>query len=448
MEPNPRNDIPDTAVGLPVDAYVSPEYARTEKARLWNKVWQIACREEEIPEVGDYYTYDILEDSAIVVRTAPDTISAFYNSCRHRGRRLTNGCGHAERFRCQYHAWQWHLDGENAHVTRREHWGEQLKDEDIRLGTVQVGRWAGYVWVNFDPNCEPLEDFLGTMPSWIDPFLMEQMRYKWRRWTYLDCNWKVILEAFIETYHALIIHPQNRKFSSGLGWARGEGLHSCIGTLGREGGASVGTSVDGSMAKDHRKIVIYTLNLFNDTMGALTTNTQLAAADKLLDVLPETATPAEVSTKLTELARAMDRERGVIWPEVSAEHIRDTGFNWHAFPNSLIEPGLDCGLGIRVRPNGYNPDSCIFEVFALERFPEGEEPIVENVHQPEISEETWGLLFVQDFENLPDVQRGMKSGRQPLLPNPQMEKAIINFHRNLATYMGVGAPQPLRRSAS
>ena len=70
MERKPRNDVPDTAVALPVDAYVSPEYARAEKEKLWDKVWQIACREEEIPEVGDYYTYDILENSAIVVRTA------------------------------------------------------------------------------------------------------------------------------------------------------------------------------------------------------------------------------------------------------------------------------------------------------------------------------------------------------------------------------------------
>jgi len=177
-------------------------------------------------------------------------------------------------------------------------------------------------------------------------------------------------------------------------------------------------------------------------MGALTTDRQLAAADMLFEVLPETATAGEVSAKLAELAREMDRERGVIWPDVDPAHIRDTGFNWHAFPNSLIQPGLDCGLGVRVRPNGYDPDSCIFEVFALERYPEGPKPCPDNVHEPELTEEKWGLLFIQDFDNLPDVQRGMKScGPQALVPNPVMEKAIINFHRNLARYMGTGAPR-------
>jgi len=97
-----------------------------------------------------------------------------------------------------------------------------------------------------------------------------------------------------------------------------------------------------------------------------------------------------------------------------------------------------------VLPNGYDPDSCIFEVAALERFPPGENPRAQNAFEPELTEEKWGLLFVQDFDNLPDVQRGMKaSGNNGVIPNPQMEKAVINFHRNLAAYMGTGAPVPL-----
>ena len=289
MHPTPRNDIPDTPVAIPVEAYVSPAYARAEKALLWDKVWQIACREEEIPDVGDYVTYDVLENSAIVVRSAPGEVSAFRNACRHRGRRLTEGCGHADRFQCPYHAWQYGLDGACAHVSRRENWGGGLDGADMRLGPVRSGCWAGYVWVNFDPDCMPLQDYLGTMPAWIDPFRHEEMRYVWRKSCILQCNWKSILEAFIEIYHAPFIHPQNRNFSCSNGWARGEGLHSAIGTAGREGSGGLGMNVDPSVAKDHRKTVHYTVNLFKQTMGALTTDRQIAAADMLFDVLPETA---------------------------------------------------------------------------------------------------------------------------------------------------------------
>ncbi len=54
----------------PVEAFISPEYAKAEADKLWAKVWQMAGRVEEIPEVGNYITYDIGDDSILIVRTA------------------------------------------------------------------------------------------------------------------------------------------------------------------------------------------------------------------------------------------------------------------------------------------------------------------------------------------------------------------------------------------
>ena len=92
-------------------SYRSREIVQLEKERLWPRVWQLACRLEEIPYVGDYVTYDLLDESIIVVRETPERIRAFHNVCQHRGRRLTEGCGTAQRLQCRYHAWQWGLDG-------------------------------------------------------------------------------------------------------------------------------------------------------------------------------------------------------------------------------------------------------------------------------------------------------------------------------------------------
>ena len=89
-------------VTYPVEAFVSPEYARAEADRLWAKVWQHAGRVEEIPQVGDYITYEIGEDSILIVRTAPDTIKAYHNVCPHRGRRLIDtSAGREPRLRQQ-----------------------------------------------------------------------------------------------------------------------------------------------------------------------------------------------------------------------------------------------------------------------------------------------------------------------------------------------------------
>src|SRR3546814_20075931 len=71
-----------------VDAYTSEAYLRAERDKLWCKVWLQVGRVEDLPEVGSYLTYDILDDSIIVVRTGPDAYKAFYNVCTHRGRKL------------------------------------------------------------------------------------------------------------------------------------------------------------------------------------------------------------------------------------------------------------------------------------------------------------------------------------------------------------------------
>jgi phenylpropionate dioxygenase-like ring-hydroxylating dioxygenase large terminal subunit len=125
-----------------VEPYVSPAYARAEADQLWAKVWQHACREEEIPNVGDYVTYEILDDSVIIVRSAPDTISAFHNVCMHRGRRLMEGCGRAGQLVCRFHGWRWNIDGENVHVVERQDWDGALSPERIRLRPVRVDTWA------------------------------------------------------------------------------------------------------------------------------------------------------------------------------------------------------------------------------------------------------------------------------------------------------------------
>src|SRR5690606_12002783 len=72
-------------VDIAPSRYFDPEFHRREVERVWGRTWQMACREEQIPEVGDSLVYEIADWSLIVVRTAPQEIRAFHNSCLHRG---------------------------------------------------------------------------------------------------------------------------------------------------------------------------------------------------------------------------------------------------------------------------------------------------------------------------------------------------------------------------
>jgi len=445
--PNPHlSGRVEAPVTMSTEPYISEAYAREEKEKLWLKVWQMACREEEIPNVGDFYTYEILDQSIIVVRTGEDEITAYHNACRHRGRRLTQGCGRATHFHCPYHGWQWSLQGENTHVLNREDWSGQLDDDRLRLKIVRVARWAGYVFVNFDPDCEPLEEFLQEVPYWIGPFQMERMRYKWRQWLRMDCNWKVAVEAFIEGYHAQTTHPQTKQVADAGTGSSSEGLHGRLFQVHAAGGG-IGTGVGEKAKIDIRRVPYEGLKLQKETVWTLTTDTFIEAARRLPELLPETATPQDVSMKLMETAYRLDAERGVDWPQVSPEHMAQVGINWHVFPNMVLLPNMTFCLGFRMRPDGFNPDSSFMEVFALERYPEGEEPETKWEHKPDMTGDNWPLLLKQDFRNLSEQQAGMHSvSLDGLHPNPAQEACVINFQRNLAAYMDRDAPELLTKA--
>ena len=97
---------------VPVERYFSQEFHDLEVEKVWKRVWQMACHEDDIPDVGDYLVYDIAELSFLIVRSGPDEFKAFYNACLHRGRLLREGAGKwARGAALPFHGWSWNLDG-------------------------------------------------------------------------------------------------------------------------------------------------------------------------------------------------------------------------------------------------------------------------------------------------------------------------------------------------
>ena len=73
---------------VPRDQYTSQAFHDLEVEKVWKKTWQMACREEEIAEVGDHQVYEVADLSILVVRSAENEIRAFHNVCLHRSRKL------------------------------------------------------------------------------------------------------------------------------------------------------------------------------------------------------------------------------------------------------------------------------------------------------------------------------------------------------------------------
>lgn len=437
---------PAPPVTFGAEAFISPEYARAEADRLWPKVWQHACRVEELQNVGDYVVYDILDDTILITRSDETTISAFYNVCAHRGRRLVDGCGRAAQFRCKYHAWAYDLKGENIRVLDKEDWGGALCQERINLPPVKVDTWGGFVWINMDPDAAPLRDYLEPAATMLDAFELDKMRYRWRQWCYFDCNWKTAIEAFMESYHVEGTHPQLLKYANFYTWSQEHGLHGNDGFEEHEPELDIKSSntiTRTGKGADPRISIAELQKEIYDTVNSSTTQAFVTAAERLVDELPEGTPADEVIKHWLAAARADDAARGVIWPTISPEQMAEAGLAWSVFPNMGILQGITFALCYRVRPYGDDPDKCIFESYAIERFPEGQEPKPEWVYA-EPTGEKWGMVLAQDFSNMAAVQKGMKSrGFKGTLPNPHQERKVTNAHRNLAAFMGVGSPRRL-----
>jgi nitrite reductase/ring-hydroxylating ferredoxin subunit len=435
------------AVTYGQEPFLSNEYAQAEGDRLWAKVWQHACRVEELPNVGDFVTYDIHNDSIIVVRSAADKIKAFHNVCSHRNRRLTKGAGHVTQFQCRYHAWRYDLNGECVHILDKEDWGDCLTPERVKLPEVKCDTWGGWVFINMDPECVSLREHLEPAATMLDPFELERMRYRWRRWGIFNCNWKVAQEAFLEAYHVEGTHPQLMKHADFFLWTQPDGLHAHQGFRARTKDQDIdGNNTIIRTGRGDARLSTGTMQReIWETVNARTTETLVKAAERLVDELPEGTPPEKVMAHWLESAKRDDAARGLIWPTIDPEHNAKAGNAWHIFPNFTLGQGLIFALCYRGRPYGEDPDKCIFEAYVIERFPEGKEPKTEWEYAPPDDVAKWRGVLLQDFQNMTEVQKGMKSRAvRPMLPNPVQEQMVSNFHRNLATYMGTEGLKPLK----
>jgi phenylpropionate dioxygenase-like ring-hydroxylating dioxygenase large terminal subunit len=427
---------------VPKEGYFDQRFAMLELEHLWSKVWQVACRAEEIPNVGDYVTYDIGRDSITVVRRSEDEIRAFFNSCQHRGRRLTEGCGKMKRFQCRFHGWKYNLDGKCIEVLDRKDWADRLDDADVNLIPVSVDTWGGFVFINMDPNPEPLAEYLRPINELLANFELEKMRFRWYKTARLKCNWKTVLEAFDEGYHAAQTHPQLLPYFDDYTGSRALGRHGAFFYPEMYPPLQQSRRLKKEPPKDYRKIVMDYTAAFNRDLAAMVTPRSYEAAQRLKDEVAEGATPDEVLTKWATWTVEAAEKEGAGWPPVTPEDVRNLPADIHLFPNSVFLAGnVDGMLWYRARPDGTNPESCLFDVWSLVRYAPGAEPPLDREFYDNWQDhENWGLVLTQDFRNIEEVQRGMAvRSFRAARTNPVQEVAVSHFERTVREYLSSGA---------
>lgn len=411
---------------VPVERYVSQDYFAREVDAMWKKVWQMACREEEIAAPGDQIVYDIANLSVLIVRTDAGEIRAFINSCMHRGRKLVDGQGKDHQIRCKFHGWSWNLDGSVKSIPCR--WDfPQLSDEDARLREVRVDTWGGFVFVNFDRDCEPLADYLGVLPEHFAAWRLEDCYKAVHLAGIMDCNWKIAQEAFMESYHVIATHPQILPF-----FADASAQYDVFGDHVNRNLAAFGVPSPhmGEGDMDDGKIV----------------EAMLAMRGQAPMVDPKDQAGLKARRELGERTRAaFTRAYGMDHSDVSDAEVLDA-IVYNVFPNFAPWGGFAPNIVYRWRPNGTDVHSCIMEVMILKRCPEGAPrpaPVaVKWIERgqpwsdaPELP--VLGAVIDQDISNLGLVQDGLRTSGTGRVELARYEEIRIrHFHRTLEAYVG------------
>jgi phenylpropionate dioxygenase-like ring-hydroxylating dioxygenase large terminal subunit len=415
---------------VPRERYYDREFFELEKEHLWPKVWQMACRLEEIPEPGDFVEYEICDQSIIVVRQADRSIKAFHNACRHRATQLAKGSGRlgGGQIVCPFHGWRWNLDGTNSLVFGEEAFApECVRAEDLKLPECQVDTWGACVWINMDPDARPLREALSPAAQLLDGVGVGNMRVWWWKEVILHANWKMAQEAFLEGYHTMRTHPQ---LTMGLGEAWDAGM---IGYTTFDNGHArfQSAGINDGLTADQ---FIEFARVLWEGQDAMTLERDIRIFEGMRHRVPpgEDFGTAAVAALYEYAAGA-----GIPMAPLS-ESMSLWGGEVFLFPNYFMLPQFGNSLAYRIRPHNDDPESCRFEVWSLTTYPEGQEPGRASLKGrfAQNDADNWGLIPLQDFSNIERQQRGLHSrGFSELRLATEWERSISNMHEELDRYL-------------
>jgi len=432
---------------LSIDAYTSYAFHRREVDKVWRRCWQMAGREDTVREVGSYLVYDIVDDSVIVVRGADGKLRAFINSCLHRGTRLcqsedeVRGETHAklQQIRCPFHGFSWALDG--ALKTLPCAWDfPHIDAATFNLPEIKVDCWDGFVFVNFaehTPSLQvstlqvpTLQEYLGDLPQHFARWPLQRRYTAAHVAKRLHCNWKVVIEAFVETYHVSGVHPQSLPF---LG--------------------DINSQYDVWPEQPHYSRMI-------NPSGVASPHLANSSPQRLLDAAAEfgLCPPHVLQSDETargfivdNLRRVNEERLGIDLSAFSDAEVLDV-IQYYVFPNLMPFGGFSSPLVYRVRPDGDDPQHAYFEVWLLLPFPQGEvaeggtpppaaplRVLAEHENFADVEALSYfGPILDQDAALMPRLQRGLRSSAKGsvTLANYQ-EIRIRQMRQTLARYMSV-----------
>jgi phenylpropionate dioxygenase-like ring-hydroxylating dioxygenase large terminal subunit len=418
----------DRYLTVDVARYHSAEHMQRERASMWHHTWTCAGRVSDLANIGSWFKFDLGAESFIVVRSSKSKIHAFYNVCRHRGNQLVAGdFGKNQRFMCSFHGWQWHADGKLALITDRSTFKPEALCTNTDLRSVQCDSWAGFVFINPDPNAPPLAEFLAEIPELMQAYQMENMHIVKDVVIGLDANWKVVLEAFIESYHLQVTHPQAKPFL--------DDVHYQIDIL-HNGHGRLQTTIGHPSPREKDR------QFLHPGLGYM-------VAEVGLDPKQFEGRAMEVRAAIAAAKRKPENVFGLDYSAFTDSQLTDD-WNYSIFPNMTFNTHPEGVLVMRFLPHPTDPEKSCYHVWVLCRhLAKGMRPPAYMGVEPEVdisgkvrpvkrynhkSKPELGEVLEQDIKNIEGVQRGLRSRSFDYNKYCEQEQRLMQLHAEIDRY--------------
>ena len=434
--PLPEIDDPHLNWSVSTERYTCPDYAARERDAIWMKVWQIVGRVDELPNAGDWKTYQIYDQSFVIVRGQDGKLRGFVNACRHRGNVLCDATkGHSGRFTCPYHLWTYGLDGKLLAVARPDLVGDIDKGQH-GLVEVPVDSFAGFIFLNPDADASPLANFLtqqlvdGLTPYKLDEMVPVGMDVREE----LECNWKVVIDAFSEGYHIIGVHPE---LLAVIDLEAGNSRHGFFGDHGMAVSPFEVKRVQDT-GLEQQVAAIQTLpSTFPTVAEVLPLFEQLIAGYRNAGGALELPAGVTVRTVLQQATRQTLTAKGMDVSGLSDDQMSDSQ-GWFLFPNFFmtIRAGEATTIMAFPHPSG-DPDKCIWHVTAFMWLPEAlrQQYRAELIDVKERGSFPYFLALQQDYDQMERQQKGLRNRKLTHISLVKEETSIARFHAVVDRYM-------------
>jgi phenylpropionate dioxygenase-like ring-hydroxylating dioxygenase large terminal subunit len=184
---------------------------------IYLKSWLYAGHISEIPNVGDWFLFELADESVIIIRSSADEVNALVNVCRHRGSKICleqTGCSKV--LVCPYHSWGYALDGQ---LLGAPHMNDNFDKSKISLKKVHAEVIEGMIHINFAEDPAPFDIIRKGLTDSLRPYRLDKAKVAHRQTYPINANWKLSVENYTECYHCASSHLE---YSRGHSLARPE----------------------------------------------------------------------------------------------------------------------------------------------------------------------------------------------------------------------------------